>query len=378
MSPRAITPFRRGRVYWARVPRLEPGAVQRSLGTTDRGVATEICRFLEWLRGRRESWLLEQLAAGRADIGPAFDAYADKRLDAFIAELRHGVQDVDVEPYVARWIKELARRGKPNAQQRGTYERQVRTLVTAPFPRTRFTKQVIREWLLGLDVGQPNRYRAALSSFAEYLVFEDVIPGNPVRQVPMARERQPRTLHITPGDALRLVDALEQPHKALSALMVSMGMEVSAALSVRRRDVNLDAGTVYARGTKRATRERTCHLTDAWRPVWSRFAEYVTEGHFLPDAPLFPGVRADVALRVLRRALKAVKLPEDYRQHDHRHTWAVQAIRDGLALHTIAYQLGHSNAVMVLKVYGRYQPHRSDFGVNTTSSATAPMRKEAK
>lgn len=371
MSPRArITPFLRGRWYWARVPRLDALAVQRSLGTDDLGVARAMCEFLRWLRGRRESYLLDQLASGKVGVGPAYTAYTENRLEAFIRELREGITDADLEPYVARWQKELERRKRPNPRTRGAYLAKVRTLMPEdqPFRRSQFTKQKIREWLSGLDIGQPNRYRAALSSFAEYLVFEDALPSNPVRQVPMATEREPRALHLSPEDATRLVGAIERPYRGLHALMLCTGMEVGAALAVLRQDLDFARRTAYARGTKRAWRQRTCTVYGPWLALWATIQAELPAT--LPTARVFAGLDAEGSLRALRRALAATGLPEDYRQHDHRHTWAVRAVRDGLALHTIAYQLGHRDATMVMKVYGRYQPQRSDFDRNTTPSAT--------
>jgi integrase len=41
---------------------------------------------------------------------------------------------------------------------------------------------------------------------------------------------------------------------------------------------------------------------------------------------------------------------------DQRHTYAVRAIRAGTPAEIVARQLGHANAVLVLKVYGRFAP----------------------
>jgi integrase len=372
-----VAPFLRGRVYWARIPRLEAPAVQRSLATESHDVALEMCAFLRWLRGRRESYLLDALATGKAAVGSAFSAYLENRLEAFITDLREGLRDTDLEPFVAMWIREMERRKKPNADTRRRYLRQVRTLLVAgkPFPRSQFTKQRIRDWLREIGVGQPNRYRAALSSFAEFLLFDDVLPLNPVRQVPSSAEREPRTLHLSVPDAMRLLDVLEGPYKALHALMLATAMEVSAALAVRRGDLNFEDGTGFARGTKRASRTRTCTVTATWEGAWAHVIEYCRQNPGLPDSRPFAGISSTMSYRALKQGLAAKGMDPAYTQHDHRHTWAVQAVREGLALHTVAHQLGHRDATMVLKVYGRFMPSASDFRPKTppiaTTSATA-------
>jgi integrase len=46
---------------------------------------------------------------------------------------------------------------------------------------------------------------------------------------------------------------------------------------------------------------------------------------------------------------------------DHRHTWAVRAVRSGMPIAAVAEQLGHSDGgVLALKVYGRFAPKKSE------------------
>src|SRR6185437_14399011 len=79
MSPRRIAVFRRGRTWWARVPRVGHDAVQRSLGVSDESEAREVGRFLEWLRGRgaRSAYLLDAMATGKAPVLLAYAAYVE-------------------------------------------------------------------------------------------------------------------------------------------------------------------------------------------------------------------------------------------------------------------------------------------------------------
>jgi integrase len=373
-----LNPFLRGEVWWARIPRLEKASVQRSLdvrGKENRDVAVEVCTFLKWLKGRRESFLLDVLAAGRERVGTAYTAYTENRLDQFIIELREGVKDVDLEPFVAKWQKELERRKKPNAQTRAKYLRQVRTLIPAgqPFRRSQFTKQRVRDWLDSLGVGQPNRYRAALSSLAEFLLFEDAIAVNPVRQVKMSQEAEPRTKHLIQSDAKKLLDAFaDDRFAAFHALMLATGMEFSAARRLDGSTVTSDS--VYAAGSKTVHRQRTCTIYKRWRWAWDRVLAFLATRP--ESAHPFAWVDVWRSRSALRAALKAAKLDETYTQHDHRHTWAVQAIRDGIQPHTIAYQLGHRDATMLSKVYGRYRPQTSDFESNATNRATATAEAE--
>lgn len=374
MSRTTVSPFLRGATYWARVPRIGLMSVQRSLGTGDLAKAREICGFLQAMRTRRESYLLDQLTKPKSPItvGEAFDAFIENRLEEFISDLREGRRDEDLEPHVAKWLREMERVRKPNAETRANYVRQVRTLIEEgkPFPRSRFTKPVLKEWLGGLSVTATNRYRAAASKFASYLVSEEILASNPVMKVEASKEAEPRTRHLDQREAKAVIDALTGAHRAYHALSAATGLERQALERLRRSDIDLAAKTVFARATKKAHRTRTVTVYWRWEWAWEIVVAYLKANPMLPDARVFPQISKDGAIRALRTACTAVQI-EDYRPHDWRHTWAVQGIRDGLAIMTIAHQLGHRDAVMTLRVYGRYQPVATDFqSRNATNTAT--------
>jgi integrase len=50
-----------------------------------------------------------------------------------------------------------------------------------------------------------------------------------------------------------------------------------------------------------------------------------------------------------------------YTLRDHRHTWAVRAVRSGGPIGAVAEQLGHSDGgILALKVYGRFAPKQEE------------------
>lgn len=370
-----VVPYLRGKVWWARVPRIGEAPVPRSLGITgkdNRDRAVVVCDFLRWLRERGEAWLLDQLAAGKVSVQKAYRAYVDNRLPAFIVELRDGITDTDLEPLVAAWQKELVRQRRPNADTRAKYLRQIRTLIEdgKPFRRSQFTRQRIRAWLDALGVGQTNRYRAALSSFAKFLVLEDVLSSNPVVLVPMAKESEPRTLHLSQDEARRLLAALPVPFRGFHALMLATGMEFGAASKVKPEDIG--NRQVYAAGTKRSHRRRVVGVYDRWLWAWDLFMADVPAGG-PPDKPIFAGIDYDNNRAALTKALKAAELPDDYTTHDHRHTWAVQAIKDRVPRPMISHNLGHRDAAMLDRVYGRFIPTGADFASIASISRTGAL-----
>jgi integrase len=104
--------------------------------------------------------------------------------------------------------------------------------------------------------------------------------------------------------------------------------------------------------------------------MWLRFQRA------LPDAPVFR-IGYWTATDTLQHALKAVKWA-DYRSHDWRHTYAVQALRDGESPQAVAHQLGHKTAAMVHAVYGRYVPIASDYRSGQTVGPTVASEGASK
>ena len=71
-----------------------------------------------------------------------------------------------------------------------------------------------------------------------YLVKAEVLESNPVLAVDAPSAGAPRQRHLDMHDITKLVEAQPEPFRTLSALMHGTGMEVSAALRVKRADVD--------------------------------------------------------------------------------------------------------------------------------------------
>src|SRR5579859_5159601 len=101
--------------------------------------------------------------------------------------------------------------------------------------------------------------------------------------------------------------------------MIACGMETQAVRRLRRRDIDLQAATIQARGSKTEHRNRTCRITEAW--VVPMIAEYARG--FLPDALLF-AFNERTARDHHKAACRAAHLAPST-LHDHRHSYSVNA-----------------------------------------------------
>jgi integrase len=200
-----------------------------------------------------------------------------------------------------------------------------------------------------------NRYRAALSVFARWLLEREVIDVNPVRDVRAAKPNPPRMVWLTREEAKKLIAALPGEHAAMEALMAATGMELQSVKRLRRRDISLDLKTVAAHGTKTVWRNRIVVATEPW--AWAIVEEHVRP--LTPDAICF-SVRGDTLLKTHQRVSTSLGLPQTT-LHDWRHSYAVWSLKDGLSPTAVARQLGHRDTNLLHTVYGRFIPEAIDY-----------------
>ncbi|MBI2408227.1 MAG: tyrosine-type recombinase/integrase [Gemmatimonadetes bacterium] len=347
--------WKRGRVYWAYL--RQPGGRRKriSLGTTVHSVAREAETMLARLAALRE-WPILLAAQTRPDgIGELLDAWRSEGEP--LERHRALISDADLNTFVDGWISWAERRaGKATVAK---YRSQLRVLIPSgvPFPRSRFRRRDLSAALqqLATSGSTRRRYHAAWSSFANYLVEIEVIEHNPLRDIRAPRPNPGRTQFLDQADQRRLVEAQPSPYAALAALREAAGVEISAALRVRRRDIWETEKVVFVLGSKNEWRARTVIVEDwAWPILRRVFADK------LPDAFVFDGLTYEGARKAHRDALAATGLNPEYRMHDARHSIAVRWMKQGVEPQIIASNLGHRDASLVLKLYGRYQPRAED------------------
>lgn len=370
-----MSPFRTkdNPVYRTRVHDARGARYVRTLGTRDKAEATAVEVFVKKLRRDARFDVLARIIDGTL---PALEAYhaalagtlAQRMVD--LSRHEQEADDADLSPLVSEWARLV--RGKD-------YVRQVRHLIPegVRFPASQFTRRTLSEFLANLPHANPtrNRYRTALMQFARWLVEREVLDANPVRDVRGYKEHDPRMVHYTRDEARALIRRLPPTHQLGEAFMAGAGMELGAVLALRRRDVDLATRRVMAHGTKNRWRKREVKVTEDW--CWAIIAERVRE--YLPDAPLFPGAVASTWLREHKRACETAGVPVST-LHDWRHTYAVQALKDGIAPQTVRRQLGHAPGSLELeRVYGAWLPKAdADYAPRVATEMATPLTNLAR
>lgn len=350
---------------------VRPGVWKaKSTGTYDKTLAKRMHAMVRALgrRGVRAYDVLGRLDADtdRLALYDLYTAYEAVRGD--VTALRAALADVPLASWHGAFLAHVT--ATTSADTAKHYAVYLAALEAAGVTHKRdLTVPRLSAWLdgLGKSAGTRRKYAAGVSAFCAWLVRKGELPANPMRDVKKPSAAQPRMSYLETADAMRLADAQPEPFRTLSALLAGTGLDLSAALTLTRRAVDLEAWTITLRRPKTGQPQRV--LVAEWcRPYVARAVQGL-----LPDAPLFPGVDRWAAGKVHRVVCKALGL-EGYWLRDARHTWAVRWARVNGSPAQAAEQLGHADGgVLFLSVYGRFRPTLGE-RVETEARAAARDR----
>lgn len=173
--------------------------------------------------------------------------------------------------------------------------------------------------------------------------------GRVERVIPVAfsPEYKPRTRYLQRTDVEGMLRILPPDDAARVAFIVATSACWHETELAQRMDVNLHAGTVHVRGTKRSARWRTVPMARPWQAELAIFAVTHAQGR---DGAMF---RPVTTLRwALRHACTELGIPP-CSPNDLRRTTATWLRADGAAPDLVAAVLGHADTRMVERVYGR-------------------------
>jgi integrase len=348
-------------VYSIKLPLRDGGWIERSTGTKDRLLARDMAAMITTLGPHKlRAWdVLEPVTGGAITLATLHDLWVELRGD--LASVRARLDDVDLEPLVATWAKELrnpARGIKPDTADH--YVSAVRLLVRdgVPFRRSTLTQARCEEWLAEMTCapGTIRKRAAGLSDWCGWLVSRGKLPRNPMRDVALPAPGKPRDRWLTTAQVVILADAKPEPYRTLDYLLAGTASDLTTALGLTRADVDLPAMTVRLRGTKAHTRDRVA--------VVASFAHAALRAActgLLPTARLFAAIpnrwdAADVHRETCAALADQHPWVVGYWLKDHRHTWAVRMAKSGAPMRLISEGLGHANEQLATQVYARYLP----------------------
>lgn len=338
----------------------------RSAKTGDKELVKAYQQMVDELgpRGKDAQSILDTLIARQYTFPELYKLWLSSRRN--VRRLKAKLNDVDVSLELEAWEKWLLSRASGiSADTAAHYVKHVRSGIPKgkPFLRSQFTSERIQKMLDKMDTSAPATVRKAGAAFgnaANFLRKRGVIKAKVMNEVDLPKAADPRELWLETADALRLAEKQDEPYRTLSALMAGSGVEVSAALRMRRRDVDVKNREIQAPGTKNYNRNRFVRVAD-W--AWP-FLEARLKG-LLPDARIFDEIpnrwkAGDVHRAAIEKLVKEFPIFKGYTMRDSRHTYCVRAIKAGTPYELVAKQLGHKDTTMVIKVYGKYAPRQDE------------------
>jgi len=206
----------------------------------------------------------------------------------------------------------------------------------------------------GLSAKSIARALNSVRMFYRYLVMEAIVPEDPTAQVrgPRTLKSLPRYLTLEEVDHLLAAPDISTPLGARDAAMVELlyatGLRVSELVSLRVRDLSLDAG--YLRCLGKGSKER---LVPLGRRAAQRLRAYldgarpaILRGH--AHASLFLNNRRGPMSRqgfwkILKKYGRAMGLRGKLSPHVLRHSFATHLLERGADLRSVQMMLGHAD-----------------------------------
>ena len=220
--------------------------------------------------------------------------------------------------------------------------------------------QVIRGYVSSmmdrnLDPRTVNLHLSALSTFCSYLVKQDMLQSNPVKEVTRPTEKKRLPSFFTPEALKQYFDSpvaddyASVRNRLLVTMLFDTGLRRAEAASLRTGDIDLSRRTISIIGKGNKQRfipivDSLCEKIGDYLVVRKAFLEEKpdTEAFFLTDkgGPAY----VEFVNRIVKNELSSIKgISGKKTPHTLRHSFATALLNNGADLNSIKEVLGHSS-----------------------------------
>jgi integrase/recombinase XerC len=220
----------------------------------------------------------------------------------------------------------------------------------------------IREWLASLHSSHKKktsvaRKLAALRTFFQFLVREEIVDLNPARLVATPRLDKKLPVHLSPEDAVRFIETpdpnarLGKRDRAILELLYATGVRVSELTKLNLSDIDFTGKIIRVTGKRRKQR-----LVPFGDPALQAINDYLPEREQILRRTA-PSERDDQALvlnyqgtrittrsvgRMVDKYIHICAGIHDISPHSLRHSFATHLLDSGADLRDIQELLGHA------------------------------------
>lgn len=191
-----------------------------------------------------------------------------------------------------------------------------------------------------------NNMRRNLSSFFNYLCYEDVIPNNPVKKLAPIKEAKRIKAPFTDKEVNRIRNTTDIRNKAIIETLLSTGMRVSELCSLNRADLIDKSAVVIGKGNK----QRRVYFSNT---AWESVQNYLSTRTDTQEA-LFVSKNGNIRLAKsgIEKLVKGIGKQYGVVAYPHkfRRTMATNALNRGMPIQEVQALLGH-NSVNTTLIY---------------------------
>lgn len=235
-------------------------------------------------------------------------------------------------------------------------------------------KEIIREWVKSLQqkwkVKTVKRKVATLKAFFNYLEFEEIFQGNPMRKLRF-KIKPPQTLptFMTLEEVAKILKITRRTFEAsdysrtpwayvsnlrnlaILELLFATGIRVSELCALTNENVDLENGWMVVMG--KGAKERLLHLGQKETVrVLKRYKKHTSgrdrDPFFLNR--LGNSISSQSVRTMIKKQTKKAKIEKKITPHTFRHTFATLLLEEGVDIKYIQQFLGHSS-IMTTQIY---------------------------
>lgn len=315
---------------------------------------------------------------------------------AVLSRAGRSVRDVDAarwddEPAARDLAVEIWLRGRPSPNTRAAYRGDITMWFTwcddNDVPLSDARRADVDEWRDSLE-GKPStiaRRMAAVSSFYDYWLTEDVVSRNPAKRAARPKvSKEPKSIRLTRTQAAALlgyVDTVTDPRPAVIVrLLAETGMRVSALCGAQVADLGMSGGHHVLTITLKGGTTKELPVSAG---TYARVEAYLggrANGFILlvarTERRQGDGRMSRSYVReLLRRLAREADLPAAVWEHMHphvlRHSAATLLAEDGVPIHEIQALLGHAD----IRTTEIYIHHANDLDASPVYRLAALLAK---
>ena len=218
----------------------------------------------------------------------------------------------------------------------------------------------IRGWLVyrsnkNYSANTNSRARSSLRSFLKYIAqnydvnisyIDYLHPQSKNKTIPKALNKEDAILSIDNIDEISPNDSwIGARDKAIISIIYGMGLRISEALSLTKKDFSRKNGTIIIKGKR--DKERILPLLDYSRNMVIDYINqcpyYISDNSFLFYSKTGKELTRNNFHKQLQKIREYYNLPKNLSAHSFRHSFASHLLEDGGDLRTIQQLMGHES-----------------------------------